>query len=226
MIALLGPVGCAAQDAGGASVSAATLKKNLTDSLTQGGVSPQSVTCRQDLPGEPGKTARCDVVVDDANSFEAVFTALRIEGGTVVFDVTPAATRAQLARTVSRLTGSPAVACSSGLDGKVGREAQCDITRGGATVRQTVEVADIDGLAMGLKVLPVLTSGQVQDLLLDKLTADGRRPQAAECAGNLKGKAGATLECVVAADGQRRPYLLTVTAVDGDAIDFEAAPES
>ncbi|HOB48613.1 MAG TPA: DUF4333 domain-containing protein [Mycobacterium sp.] len=68
------------------SASAADLQKDLTERLTKAGNAPQSVTCRQDLVGEKGKTATCDVVFSDTNSVEAVLTATSVEGDSINFD--------------------------------------------------------------------------------------------------------------------------------------------
>lgn len=62
----------------------------------------KSVTCKDDLVGEVGKTAGCDVDFNDTNSVEAVFTATKVEGTTVSFDIAPAMTKDQLRKRFRR----------------------------------------------------------------------------------------------------------------------------
>ena len=45
-------------------VAKADLEKDIADRLTEAGETPQSVTCEEDLVGEVGKTARCEVVLE------------------------------------------------------------------------------------------------------------------------------------------------------------------
>jgi hypothetical protein len=74
------------------SVNADDLQKDLTDRLTKAGMTAKSVTCKDDLIGEVGRTARCDVSFSDTNNVEAVFTATKVDGTTVDFDISPAMT--------------------------------------------------------------------------------------------------------------------------------------
>jgi hypothetical protein len=45
------------------TVSRDALQTGIADRLTRAGEQPESVTCKEDLVGEVGKTARCDVVM-------------------------------------------------------------------------------------------------------------------------------------------------------------------
>lgn len=217
-------LGCGAGQGSGAAVSAAALQEDLSGQLAAAGMTPLSVTCPQGLAGEAGKTARCEIVLSEANSFEAVVTATKVTGDSVTYDVTPAATREQLAQTVSRLTGATSAECAGGVDGEVGQSVECQVTKDGATLTRIVKVSGVDGLAMNLAVLPLLTRQQLEGLLLDRLAADsGQRPASAECAGDLQGEPGNSVNCTVAGGSV---YVLTVTSVDGDRINFEATPQS
>lgn len=220
--------GTGLQQGAGTAVSAADLQDDLAGRLGAAGMKPQSVTCKEGLVGEAGKTARCDVVLGEANSFEAVVTATKVSGDDVTYEVTPAATKEQLAQTVSRLTGAASAVCQSGVDGTVGQAVQCEVSKDGVTLTRIVEVSGVDGLAMNLTVLPVLARQQVQDLLLDRLAAEsGARPAAAECAGALQGRVGDSVDCTVSGESDQEPprrYVLTVTTVEGDQISFQAAP--
>jgi hypothetical protein len=62
---------------------------------------PQSVTCQEDLMGQVGRTARCDVMMSDANGFQPVVTVSRVDGSTVDYEMTPAISQEQLEKDVT-----------------------------------------------------------------------------------------------------------------------------
>src|SRR4029077_17687906 len=96
--------------------------------------------------GEVGKTARCEVVLSPTNSFEPVITVTGVDGNTIKYEMSPAVSKEQLEQAVSRLVAEAArapvasVSCESGLEGKVGKVAYCDVDAGGVKLRRTVEV--------------------------------------------------------------------------------------
>src|SRR6185369_2015047 len=108
------------------SVSKGDLQKDIADRLTKASEQPESVTCKEDLAGEVGKTTRCEVVMSPTNSFEPVVTVTGVDGATVSYEMAPAVSKDQLDKAVSRLVGDAeglqidAVTCESGLEGKVG----------------------------------------------------------------------------------------------------------
>ena len=65
---------------GKAAVSKDALQTDIANRLAKGGEQPQSVTCKEDLIGEVGKTARCDVVISPTNSFEPIITVTGVDG--------------------------------------------------------------------------------------------------------------------------------------------------
>lgn len=208
------------------SVSATDLQKNLTDRLTQAGNAPQSVTCQGDLVGEVGKTATCDVVFSDTNAVQATLTATKIEGSTVNFDVKPALTKDQLAKAVSGLTSTPTVSCDSGLDGTIGATATCEVTTNGTTSKREITVSGVNSLSMDLDVTLIATKQQVQDMLKAKMGADaGAEPENIVCADDIVAKAGNTVECVVTAGGADTTYLVTVTTIENDTVNFDYAAQ-
>ena len=97
-----------------AAVTAADLQKDLTDRLDKGGNPAKSVTCNDELVGEVGKTAKCDVVFSDTNSVEAVFTATKVEGTTVSYEISPQLTKDQLQKAVGGLTGTSSATVATG----------------------------------------------------------------------------------------------------------------
>lgn len=147
------------------TVSRNDLQNDISDQLSKAGEKPQSVTCKDDLEGEVGKTTRCEVVLSATNSFEPVVTVTKVDGTTVSYDMTPAVSKEQLEKSVSGLVAKStglqveSVSCESGLEGKVGAVAYCDVDAGGVTVRRTVEVNKVKGLMMNFNVVPVLTPG-------------------------------------------------------------------
>lgn len=216
--------GCADTGSSAEVVSAASLQSDIDKRLTEAGLKPKSVTCQSGLPGQPGASTRCDVVLSDTNSIQPVVTLTTSDP--VNYAVTPAVSAGQLATAVGALLSTPEVSCQSGLDGKTGAQARCDVTRDGVAMTRTVEVTNVEGLLMSYEVLPSLGRGEVQRLLVDRVAAqNGQQPESASCAGDLQGTLGATTDCTVVTGGSVSIFTLTVTKVDGDAIDFGYAPK-
>jgi hypothetical protein len=213
------------------AVGKEALQTDIANRLDKAGEKPQSVTCRENLIGEVGKTARCEVVMSPTNSFEPVITVTGIDGNTINYEMSPALSKEQLEKAVSRLvadashTPVTSVSCESGLEGKVGSTAHCDVDSGGLTVRRTVEVSSVEGLMMNFDVVPVLTKEEVASSLLAEFEhQSGRRPDSAECAGNLEGRPGTTVDCTVVTGSETASFTLTVTTVSGGSIKYSYAP--
>jgi hypothetical protein len=135
------------------------LQEDIAARLTEAGEKPESVTCKQDLAGKVGTTARCEVVVTPTNSFEPIVTVTAADGAAVDYEMTPAVSREQLAQVVARLladAGVPdvgAVSCESGAEGRVGAISHCEFNAGAVRSRRTVEVAAVRGLLMNFELL-------------------------------------------------------------------------
>lgn len=134
------------------------LQADIAARLAEAGEPPRSVTCQEDLIGEPGRTARCDVVVNDSNSFQPVATVSSVDDGAVSYELAPALSQAQLEQAVRRLAVDGgavvvAVACESGLEGAVGARAHCDVDADGVRARRVVEVAAVTGMAIDFTLL-------------------------------------------------------------------------
>jgi hypothetical protein len=214
------------------TVDRSALQTDIANRLAAAGAKPQSVTCGEDLLGEVGKTARCEVVMGPTNSFEPVVTVTGVAGDAINYEMRPALSEQQLARAVSRLvadaTHAPvaSVRCESGLDGRVGATAHCAVASSGQELRRTVEVTSVEGLMMNFDVVPVLTSDEVADSLLDDLRQQtGQRPDSARCAGDLEGKPGNTVDCTVATGTVTSDFRLTVTTVRNGSIEYSYAPK-
>jgi len=213
------------------AVGKAALQTDIANRLAKAGEKPQSVTCKDDLIGEVGKTARCEVVISPTNSFEPVITVTGVDGSTINYEMSPALSKEQLEKAVSRMVADAAhahvasVSCESGLEGKVGATAHCEVDSGGVKLRRTVKVNSVEGLMMNFDVVPVLTKEEVASSLLDELQRQlGRRPDSAQCTGELEGEVGNTVDCTVVTGSGTAAFTLTVTNVTGGSINYSYAP--
>ncbi len=213
------------------TVGKRALQTDIANRLAKAGEQPQSVTCKEDLIGEVGKTAHCDVVMSPTNSFEPVITVTGVDGNTINYEMRPALSKEQLERAVSRLVtnagGLPvdSVSCESGLEGEVGKVTYCDVDAGGVKLRRTVEVNTVEGLMMNFDVVPVLTKAEVESSLLNDLAIQTRRrPDSVSCSGNLEGRPGNTVECTVVTGPDTASFILMVTTLEGDKINYSYTP--
>ncbi|CAN3129426.1 DUF4333 domain-containing protein [Mycobacterium sp. smrl_JER01] len=206
------------------------LQADITTQLEAAGAQPQSVSCQGPLVGEIGQSTRCDVVLSPTNSFEPIVTVTAVSGGTIDYELIPALSAQQLQRAVARLAGDDTgsdvqVNCQAGLLGRLGEETRCDVTAEGVTLARTAQVTSVEGLMMNFDLVPVLTKDEVEASLLDEVARHlGRRPDSALCTGELEGRLGNTVDCAVADGDERAVFILTVTSVDGDNIDYSYAP--
>ena len=191
------------------------------------------MTCKEDLAGEVGETIRCEVVMSPTNSFEPVVTVTGIDGSTINYEMTPALSRDQLEKAVSRVVSDAeavqidSVTCESGLEGNVGAVAYCDLDADGVQLRRMVEVNNVEGLMMNFEMVPVLTQAQVESSLLDELESQvGQRPNSADCSGDLEGKPGNTVDCTIVAGPETTSFTLTVDTVEGNTINYHYEPRS
>lgn len=216
--------GCSATETKvGKSVSAAELGTNLTERLTAAGTPPQSVTCKSDLVGEVGKTSRCDVVFSDTNSLEAIVTTTGADSSEVTYDLTPAMTREQVEKAAAGLSSAQSAKCDAGLDGKVGTTTNCEVTLDGQTSKRIIEVAavDPDKLGIELSAFMLLPKQQVQEVLMQKLSADGTAVETVECVDDVSAEVGSVVECVAVTGDQQQGYDVTVMESEGDTVNFD-----
>ena len=176
--------GCSFSARTGVSVSKTDLQKEISQKLEAAGQKPQSVTCKDDLQGEVGKSTRCEVVIDSSSSFDLLVNATKVEGTTVSYEMTPSESKAQLERDVAKMLADPSVtidsvSCEGGLDGKVGAETRCDVTAAGSTATRTVAVTRVEGLMMYFKVLPMLGKDRKSTRLNSSHIQKSRMPSSA-----------------------------------------------
>lgn len=233
MALITSAAGCGVQtpDDGLPAVATTDLQSDITARLSEAGATPESVSCRDPLPGEVGQTARCEVVLGPTNRFEPIVTVTAVDGDRIEYELTPALSPEQLERAVTRLVdeagGPPTshVECRTGLLGVLGETAQCEVTADGVTLRRTAEVTSLDGLLMNFDLVPILTKTEVEQSLLAELARHvAQPPDAATCSGDLEGRPGNTVDCAVVAGPETATFVLTVTAVDGTNIDYSYAP--
>jgi hypothetical protein len=160
--------GCGTNSAGinVPTVSRRALQEDIADRLADAGERPESVTCKQDLAGQLGTTAHCEVVVNANNRFEPTVTVTGVDGDAINYKLTPAVSREQLEEVVSGLVADSgvldvtAVRCESGLEGLAGAVGHCDVDAGGARLRRTVVVSGVNGLMMSFELAPLRTRVQ------------------------------------------------------------------
>jgi len=231
--------------ANGPRVAKGALEKMVTEQLAHSGVTPQSVVCLEDLVGQIGQTARCDVTVTPVNSFEPVITVTGVKGPNIDYAMVPSVNKTQLQASVTDMitrstkTAPDSVSCESGLEGKVGAVAYCNVTSAGATTRQAVAVSQVQGLSMNYGLAqpngvpggaPGTAPGQTlpksvaEGALMAQLRHTGQNPDSATCAGDLTVQIGASLPCTAVTAGQSQNYVLTVASVVNGNITFNIAP--
>ncbi|MGE2833376.1 DUF4333 domain-containing protein [Mycobacterium sp. SMC-4] len=225
--------GCTVQTPEGIpAVAPADLERDISARLADAGEQPKSVTCNDPLAGEVGQVARCDVELSETNSFQPMVTVTSVDGETIDYEMLPALSQEQLERGVARLIDgagpgpTSSVSCRSGLVGTMGATAICDVTTAGNTLPRTAVVTHVDGLMMNFDLLPLLTKAEVEGSLLDELATHlGTRPDSASCSGDLEGRPGNRVDCLVVAGPESAAFTLTVTTVDGEKIDYTYAPK-
>jgi hypothetical protein len=212
------------------SVATTDLQSDISSRMARAGRPPQSVTCLNPLVGEVGQTARCEVVISPTNMFEPIVRVTGVSGSRIEYEMMPALNKGQLEQGVTRLltdAGSPPAApvvCQSGLLGMMGSQAYCEVTAAGVTLRRTAEVTNVKGLMMNFDLVPMLTKAEVERSFLDELAKQlGKRPESATCAGDLEGRPGNTVDCRVTSGPDTGDFRLTVTAINGQEIDYTYA---
>jgi hypothetical protein len=214
------------------TVSKADLEAEITKIVKEVGVTPESVTCRDDLVGEVGQSTQCEIEAAPLEALLApIVTVTSVEDSKVNWQLTPALTQKQVERTVADAvkqtsgTAPDSVSCESGLAGETGNEAHCNVTTDGATVRRTMRVTKVENLEMNYRLLPMLTRAQLEQSLLNELAPQiGQRPDTVTCSGDLDGWEGNTVECTAVAGPESEDFLLTVDSVNGEQILYHYEP--
>ncbi len=130
------------------SMSAADLQKSLAGKISAA-TPPKSITCTGDLTGEIGKTDTCEVAIDDNTAVQVNVTVTKVNGTEIDYDFAPSMTKEQLEKAFAAKVAAQ-VTCDAGLDGKVGSNTTCHVTKDGTTDDTVVSVNKVQGLFMSL----------------------------------------------------------------------------
>ena len=86
-----------------------------------------------------------------------------------------------------------------------------------------MEVAkvDPDKLGLELSVFMLLPKEQVQEVLMQELSADGTPVETVECVEDVAAKVGSVVECVTVTGDQQQGYDVTVVEAEGDNVNFD-----
>jgi hypothetical protein len=78
---------------------------------------------------------------------------------------------------------------------------------------------------MRFVLLPALTRAELEETLINEIVRQvGERPDTATCSGDLEGVPGDTVDCKVTLGPETQDFLITVTSLDGDRINYEYEP--
>ena len=217
-----GLAGCSAkvENKSAPPMSAADLQKKLTDQFAATPIPPKSVSCSDDLAAAVGKTSTCVATFNDTNSIDAVVTVADAKGPALTYDIMPTYTKDQLAKVVSGIVAGSAATCATGLEGKIGATAKCETTLEGVVAQRVLQVDNVSGLQMDLSIKRLWPKEKVQEVLMQKLNADGTPAETVECVDGVVAKTGADVECVAVTGTQKKGYVVTVTTFDESNFDL------
>jgi len=218
-----GLTGCSSKDEtrDAKPMSAADLQTKLTEQLTEAGNPPESVTCKDELPAVVGKSTTCDVVFSATNSVEATVTTAEVDESGPSFDLSPSLTKEQVEKAVSGLTNATAASCDSGLAGAIGETTTCEVTIDGVVSKRVAAIDGVDGLQMDLSAVPVVPKEQLQEILMQRLNADGTPAETVECVSDAMAKSGTSVECVAVTGNEKVGYDVSVTTIEGDNVGID-----
>lgn len=218
--------GCSSKVETPKAISASDLQKRLTDQFAGLKTPPKSVTCKDDLAAQVGKTAGCEVALGDDNSVQAMVTVTSVNGSDVQYDIMPTYTKDELAKVVSGMLPNSTVTCATGIEGKIGATAQCDATRDGVDSRRVLLVDNVSDLTIDMSMKRLWPKEKVQEVLMQRLNADGTPAETVMCVDGVIGKTGQNVECAAVTGNQKKGYVVTVTTVEDDnfGIDYKDVP--
>ena len=123
--------------------------------------------------------------------------------------------------TASDPTGSIDASCRGDLAAEVDATQDCRLEVGGQSADVRVRVSSVSGSDPKLDVTPFLTADKVAASITRSLAAKGFGVDSVDCASDLVGEKGRTVDCTAApADGDGR-IVATVSSVDGLRVRFD-----
>lgn len=224
-VSLVGVAGCSFGSGSRPPVSAAELQKALVSHLDQEGTPTAWVNCGKDLPARVGATTRCEVMFNQADAVTAILTTTEVQGDAVSWEITrPEMTKDQVTKRVAARWQTDAVTCTSGLDGNIGDWAQCDVTKDGMPMAQTLEVKAVQGLSLDITPTLSMAKQQAEDLLRSRVAVpEGQGLESVTCPGDLVGSSGTTMDCTVTIAGWPQTYTLNIFDAGNGTVNFVAA---
>lgn len=120
---------------------------------------PDSVTCPSGLLGQPGVTARCDVMTGGV-ILRRTAEVTGVDGLTMNFDLVPLLTKAEVENSLldelaTHLGKRPdAAVCGGDLEGRVGNTVDCTVTAGPERAELTLTVTTVDGAKIDYTYAP------------------------------------------------------------------------
>jgi predicted thioesterase len=114
------------------------------------------------------------------------------------------------------------VNCPDELNATVGAQTNCEMKVKGQPFNVNVTVTSVDGDKVKFDMVETVDKAQVAEEISGQLAQQaGRKPESVTCPDNLKGVAGATLECELTDAGQTYGITVTVTSVDAGDVKFD-----
>ena len=207
-------------------MSVGDLETSIARKISEAGGKSQSVQCDGGLVAD--RTAQCDVEFAGVDATQSrarvIVTATGADESNLTFDLTPVMSREDVEKAVAGMAAVPAAQCQTGLEGRVGTSTKCTVMDSD----RIVEVAKVDPaeFRMELASFSVLPKQQVQDILLQRLFADGMFVDSVECASDVAAKTGSTVECIANTGGLSQRYDVTVVQTpDGFVnLDYRTKP--
>ncbi len=164
-------------------------------------------------------------------SLAPIVTVTSVDGERVNGHLDPALSQKQMEKMVTGQLEQNSgvvpdrVSCESGLEGKKDSFTRCDVDVGGETLGHTATVTKVENTTMRFVLLPVLMRAEIEETMINDLARQiGERPDTATCSGDLEGVPGDTVDCTITLGPETQDFLITVTSLDGDRMNYQYEP--
>lgn len=113
------------------------------------------------------------------------------------------------------------VNCPNDLPATVGAQLNCEIKIKNKPFNVNVTVTSVNGSDVKFDMVETVDRDQVASAIRRQVTQQvGRQPDSVTCPDNLKGVAGATLQCQLVSGTNKYGVMVTVTSVDAGDVKF------
>ena len=118
------------------------------------------------------------------------------------------------------------VSCPENLEARVGATMTCSLTSDGVVGTVELEVTRVEGEDVEYDIAPLdataVEQAAVEAAVSSQLAAQvGQAPDSVTCPGDLLAEVDEVMECELAVGPETLPVTLTVTAVEGGAVDYD-----